>query len=250
MLTQTLLMMCILLAILCIFSRKKHVPQYHTYKPAYESAHVEVYDLLVYDENKNKEELTFINPVLTQESNVLDVGSGTGHHVHALHQLGVNTMGMDLSNDMVTKSSKKFPHVYIQGDALNMTTFQPESFTHITCLYYTIYYMKQKQQFFQNAYHWLMPGGYLILHTSKQWDYGPTSILRGDLRYSSKLTSNKFRECITVKDKEQHVVHTVYMEPEHKLIDMAQHAGFTVYSVHSYSYPYKNQHLYLLVRGQ
>ena len=38
-------------------------------------------------------------------------------------------------------------------------------FTDITCFYFTIYYLiKDKNAFLSNCYHWLKPGGKLIMH--------------------------------------------------------------------------------------
>ena len=34
---------------------------------------------------------------------------------------------------------------------------------HVTCLYFTIYYIKDKENF-SNCFYWLKPGGVLLLH--------------------------------------------------------------------------------------
>ena len=39
-----------------------------------------------------------------------------------------------------------------QGDALKGDTFATNSFTHILCMYFTIYYFKDKAQFFNNCF--------------------------------------------------------------------------------------------------
>ena len=247
MLLHTLLGIGILLAILATFSRSKYTTVKTTYTPAYTSPHAELYDVTVYDHTKNEAEIQYISPLLTSESHVLDVGCGTGHHVHALHQK-TQVVGMDVSSDMIAVAKKRYPHTYMQGDALNTSTFSPESFTHITCLYFTIYYMKDKRRFFQNAYHWLTPGGYLCLHLSKQWAYGPLSF--SELKYSSKHTSRVHRECITFQGKRSCFEHTIYMEPEETIVDMALQSGFTLFSIYTYTMPYKHQRMYVFIKSQ
>ena len=244
MLLHTLVIMGILLAILATFSRAKHTTVKTTYIPAYTSSHAELYDVTVYDHTKNEAEIQYLSPLLTSDSHVLDVGSGTGHHVDALQQKGVQVIGMDVSTDMIVAAKKRYPHTYMQGDALNTSTFSSESFTHITCLYFTIYCMKDKRRFFQNAYHWLTPGGYLCLHLSNQWTYGPVSSF-SELRYTSKHTSRVHRECITFQGKQACFEHKIYMEAEETIADMAIQSGFTLSSIYTYSMPYKNQRLYV-----
>ena len=242
MLLHTLLGIAILLAILATFSRTKHTAVKTVYTPAYTSSHAEWYDVTVYDHTKNEAEIQYISPLLTPDSHVLDVGCGTGHHVHALQQKAP-VVGMDLSSDMIAVAKKRYPHTYMQGDALNTSTFSSESFTHITCLYFTVYYMKDKRRFCQNAYHWLTPGGYLCLHLSKEWAYGPNSF--SELKYSSKHTSRVHRECITFQGKQSCFEHKIYMESEETIVDMAIQSGFSLFSIYTYTMPYKNQRLYI-----
>ena len=47
------------------------------------------------------------------------------------------------------------------------------SFSTITCFYFTIYYIKDKNTFLQNCYNWLMPGGYLVLHLVNRDKFDP-----------------------------------------------------------------------------
>ena len=66
---------------------------------------------------------------------------------------------------MIKKAKENYPEYdFVQGDAMNAMQFQPNSFTHITCLYFTIYYIKDKTLFFNNCMKWLMGGGYLVVH--------------------------------------------------------------------------------------
>jgi ubiquinone/menaquinone biosynthesis C-methylase UbiE len=239
---QTLVWIGVILAILATFSRKKFTSKRVKYLPAYTSSHVEDYDTITYDSIRIHAELA----CLSTPQKVLDVGSGTGHHVHALHQKGVQAIGIDKSPEMVLYSKKKYPHLYIQGDVLNMSIFPSESFSHITCFYYTLYYLKNKKTFFQNAYHWLTPGGFLILHVSKKWDYG--SALTGTLQYTSTHTNRVHRECITKKGVTKCYEHIIYMESEERIVEMAKQTGFIVHAVYPYVLPYKYQNIYVFRR--
>ena len=142
----------------------------------YDDFYVSVYDDLLYDEIKNDFEVgTIVNSTKpTQKSVILDIGSGTGHQVAALHERGFNVAGLDVSPAMVAAAQKAHPGVtYKQGDALQGSLYAPSSFTHITCLYFTLYYMRDKAQFFTNCYTWLMPGGYLVVHLVDRAGFDP-----------------------------------------------------------------------------
>ena len=90
----------------------------------------------------------------TSESLILDVGSGTGHHVAALETRGFNTVGIDKSADMVAKAKSTYPQLkFVQGDVLNSSQFSNNSFTHILCLYFTLYYIKD---FSKNIFRYLV----------------------------------------------------------------------------------------------
>lgn len=133
----------------------------------FDDFYASIYDDLVYSGLKNDFELGEIinktNP--TSKSKFLDIGSGTGHHVKALKDKGFNAIGIDKSKAMVKLSKDNFPDIAVRvGDAMNPMEFQGGEFTHITCLYFTIYYIKDKGAFFANCINWLKPGGYLILH--------------------------------------------------------------------------------------
>jgi len=239
MLSTILLFICIILSILTFFSKRK--------EPVIETIHDYDYasmcDVLTYDQTKHDNEITFLNTFLSSSSVVLDVGSGTGHHVNSLKNTSI--IGIDNDASMIKFSRKTYPHEYIYGDALNASMFSSESFTHILCLYYTLYYMKDKSLFFKNAYQWLMPGGYLIVHVADEWVYGPTSTLKGGITYTSTLKHTKHREVISYKHKQIRKETYIYMEPISDIQTLALNEGFTYDSRYVYGVPYQNQYLYV-----
>ena len=246
MLLRTLVFIFAILAVLASFSKPKR-PSKVSYLPAYTPSHVEDYDTIFYDSIRHTAELACFASTLYPESKVLDVGSGTGHHVDALRQKGVNAIGLDPSSEMILRSKQRYPHVYIQGDALDRSIFPSESFSHITCFYYTLYYLKHKKAFFQNAYYWLIPGGFLVLHVSKKWEYGSNST-RGALQYTSHHTHRVHRECITKNGVSRCFEHSIYMESEDRILEWAKQVGFLLHSSYPYVLPYRHQSIYVFRR--
>ncbi len=133
----------------------------------YDDYYVSIYDDLLHSEAKDKFEIDNIMHFTTpnKKSSILDIGSGTGHHVNNLTKKGIKTVGIDTSSAMVKKAKELYPDGdYKVASALDTMTFAGASFSHILCLYFTIYYIKNKKLFFENCIHWLMPGGFLVLH--------------------------------------------------------------------------------------
>jgi len=234
-------MLAILLSIVCIlaflhlFSKKKESFSC-SYTKAFDKTHVEMYDLLLYDAIKQEEEIKFFNPIIDSSSSVLDVGCGKGHHVRALQQQGIQAMGIDTSQAMI-KACKKYPYDFLVGDAQNMSLFSEDTFTHILCMYYTIYYMKDKKKFFENAHLW---SRFLIVHMATEWNYGRK--LKG---WSSSKAYHKYHEFFTTKGQRKRIEHTIYWESITTLIGLAKQAGFVVHSIYAYPMPYQGEYLYV-----
>ena len=142
----------------------------------YDDFYAEIYDYLVFNNLKNEYEVGEIMNKTTpsSQSKVLDVGCGTGHHVAEMSGRGINIIGIDISPSMIKKAKENYPdYTFEVGDVLNNGKYAPETFTHILCMYFTIYYIQDKTTFFQNCYNWLMPGGYLILHLVDREKFDP-----------------------------------------------------------------------------
>ena len=133
----------------------------------YDDFYATVYDELVFNKVKNDYEIGQIMETTkpSDTSIILDIGCGTGHHASSLASHGYKVIGIDISASMIKKAQLTYPELDFKlADALDTMVFPGNAFTHITCLYFTIYYIKNKRQFFENCNHWLMPGGFLILH--------------------------------------------------------------------------------------
>lgn len=247
----------------------------------YDDFYVRVYDDLLFDELKNDFEVgTIVNSTKpTQKSVILDIGSGTGHQASALHDRGFNVAGLDVSPAMVDAAQKKHPEVtFQQGDALQGNLFSPSSFTHITCLYFTIYYMRDKRQFFTNCYTWLMPGGYLVIHLVDRSAFDPTvpagsvlaivdpqnyarkRITRTRVEFDKEsytadfsldeagdvaTFSEVFKSPLTGRVRKNE--HRLYMPTQKTIIQEAREAGFILLSKsHMEGCGYSDQYMYVL----
>lgn len=246
----------------------------------FDEFYAQLYDHLVYNDVKSDFEVGNVLALLSGVSgkiSLLDIGSGTGHNLNKLsrNRLITDTVGIDISPSMIAQSKEKYPtHTWVLGDALIVTNFPPQSFTHITCFYFTIYYFKEKRRFFENCMEWLMPGGYLILHLVDKHKFDPilppgnplyivspqkyakkritkTKITFTDFVYNSNfnLEGNlaTFDEKFKFKNgKIRQQQQNLYMEDREQISTMAQQCGFNLHSiVDMVKCAYENQYLYI-----
>lgn len=105
----------------------------------------------------------------------LDVGSGTGELSALLADRGFEVYGIDRSAAMVRQSQKNWPRLRIKnGDiTADPMAYDRNMFSHILCMYMTIYEIEDKYAFFANCYAWMKTGGYLILHLVDKTRFNP-----------------------------------------------------------------------------
>jgi ubiquinone/menaquinone biosynthesis C-methylase UbiE len=247
----------------------------------YDDFYSDIYDFLVFSDVKDDYEVgEIINSTKpTQESIILDIGSGTGHHVGLLNKKGFKTIGLDKSQSMIKKAKENYPEYdFVKGDAMNAMQFQPSSFTHITCLYFTIYYIKDKMHFFKNCMKWLMPGGSLVVHIVDREMFDPilppanplvmltpqryakeritnSTITFDDFKYNANFDLNSDKNSATFIEKFKNKdtdktfrkqEHTMYMESEQDILTMAKDVGFIIKGkIDLIKSGYEYQYLYL-----
>jgi SAM-dependent methyltransferase len=249
----------------------------------YDDFYANIYDELVFNNLKDDYEVgEIINKTdVTSQSIILDIGSGTGHHVAKLKEKGYNAIGVDKSESMVDAASEKYPNYkFSEGDVLNSSLFNPNSFTHILALYFTIYYMKDKNLFFKNCMNWLMPGGYLVIHLVERDNFDPilppgnpflivspqkyakeritnTKLIFNNMEYVSNFSLNSNNNVATFEEKFKHKdtgkirknEHTLYMESDNDILTMAQNNGFIIEGkIDLLAIAYEYQYLYILVK--
>jgi len=249
----------------------------------YDKFYSDIYDYLVFNNLKDDYEVGYImnSASPSSESKILDIGCGTGHHVSSLASKGLDVLGIDISPSMIDKAKSNFPdYKFNIGDALNNHLFESNSFTHILCMYFTIYYFKDKTVFFNNCFKWLMPGGYLIVHLVERDHFDPilppgnpllyispqryakeritsTKVKFTDFSYSADfkldnandtaLFVEKFKNDSDGKVRKNE--HTLYMPDVQQIVDDAQACGFIVESkADLLQCQYEYQYLYVFVK--
>lgn len=251
-------------------------------KDVYDDFYADIYDHLVFNGIKNDYEIgEIINKTTpTQASRILDIGCGTGHHVALLGEQNLNVLGIDISPSMINKAKEQYPRYQFQVvDTTDSLIFQPKSFTHILCLYFTLYYIQDKRVFFDNCMKWLQNGGWLVVHLVEPTQFDPilppgnpllyvspqryakeritaTKIKFTDFDYSSnfQMTSNspakfieKFKNPTTGHTRKHE--HILYMESLEDIIAEAQSAGFIVDGrIDLVQVSYEYQYLYMFRR--
>lgn len=140
--------------------------------------YVGIYDDLFYKKIYNTYEVGVIVNEIHPTSNdvIIEIGSKTGNYVGAMKSNGYNVVGIDKSEAMVEHASKKYPDCkFIHGDPLEFMNFSSEYATAILLLDFSIYYISDRRTLFNNCYHWLKPGGYLVLHLVNRHMFDPVA---------------------------------------------------------------------------
>ena len=145
----------------------------------YDTFYSELYDELFLSDLKNVyeaqmiKELTF-KQLAKKDIRILDLGCGTGRHLRLFDREGYNVTGVDNSNAMIQKANKNTANAHlVQGDFLKSSLFKSRRFTHIVCLFFTIYYINNPKQLFRNCNKWLLPKGYLCVHLVNKKKFDP-----------------------------------------------------------------------------
>lgn len=252
----------------------------------YDDFYCSIYDELVYDNVKNNYEvgeLIRTTKMEPKQSIILDVGSGSGHHVNMFNDKGFDVHGIDNSKSMIERSTNLYPELNIKhGNALDTMLFPDSTFTHINSLYFTIYYIHNKRQFFDNCFRWLKPGGYLNIHLVNRDKFNPiinvadplifvspqkyakkritNSVVKfkdfqykADFKYNIENDISYFEE--TFKDDATGNVrqnnHKFYMETQKNILAKAKDAGFILEGKLDMVYcKYEYQYIYILYKPE
>ena len=284
-----LIILFILLFLFNIFSKKKRENfvgnkkkiKVKKNKELYDDFYAELYDEFLHDIVKNKFELNSIKnkTKIDENTKLLDIGSGTGQMVDLFNKNGIESEGIDCSPAMVKISKKNFPeYKFSEGNALDSLIYPANTFTHITCFYFTLYYIENKDQFFENCYNWLEKDGYLIIHVVNREKFDPildranpitavsvqkyakkritTSTIKfGDFLYKAKFKLNKNYDKATFIETMKHDysgnirknIHELFMEKKSEIIKMAKSYKFKLKEVVDLIHiGYEYQYLYIL----
>ncbi len=230
---------------------------------AYDNFYAHIYDQIHLPEDRCSKELKLIVDATSasDESVFLDVGSGTGETMKVLNESGFRCFGIDKSQAMIEKATEKCgKDVKIKkADVLDSMNYDRYTFSHILCLYHTIYEIENKLKFFQNCRYWLKNGGVLVLHLvdKKQFNtvvpaghpafidnpqhHVKDRIVKSkidflDFVYDSKYDINdgpvstmmeKFTDSTTKKVRQNE--RRLFMETEDAILKIAVQQGFSLY---------------------
>jgi hypothetical protein len=153
------------------------------------------------------------------------------------------------------------------------------SLTHVLCLYFTIYYFKDKRHFFDNCMDWLMPGGYLIVHLVDRESFDPilppgnplyivspqkyakeritkTKVTFNDFVYTANFDVDESNDIATFDEKfkfndgkVRKQQQKLYMEDTSTIVNMAQDCGFILQGkIDMVKCAYEHQYLYIFVK--
>jgi len=244
-----------------------------TNEELYDSFYCSVYDQLCRPFIRNQAEAGILITEWTKKGEdkgtfrVLDIGCGTGITVCSLAKMGVaRSVGLDSSHEMIQwAKTKNMPATTLdeqqkqavewrEGDAMNPSACSGGEFDHICMLYFTVYYLQNKEAVFRNAYFWTRPGGRMViqvvnkhkfdpmLESASPWlffslqKYSDDRITRSEVDFDKfKYTGDfalmdpkaEFRETFRFKDgRVRYQKHEFVMEDMSAIVGMAKLAGW------------------------
>jgi len=145
----------------------------------YDEEYAEIYDILwTPNELKKYEQVSIQDIALADHAvksvKVLDMCCGTAPLAPFFKELGVDYVGVDTSDAMLEKARQGCPQAkFNKGDVTLAQLYSPKSFSHALLLGFSIYMFPNPKIISDNAYQWLQPGGYFVVHLVDPDKYDP-----------------------------------------------------------------------------
>ena len=130
---------------------------------------------------------------------ILDAGCGTGEQMSYISERGYEVFGMDRSKAIVEQALMTHPDLKIKvGDVSVPMMYDQKTFSHILCtgLFGVLYENAGKKRILENFFHWLEPGGYLVIQLVDRDKFDPippaghSAILSNPQQYSKTRITN------------------------------------------------------------
>lgn len=234
----------------------------------YDDVYASIYDLLFHTKKcLTYEQISMQDICLadwpTKSVKVLDMACGTAPHSCWFKNLGVEYVGVDISESMLHKARENCPgQTFQKGDISQVQLFPPKSVTHCILMTFSIYQFQNPKIISDNVYQWIKPGGYFVVHMVDPDRYDPilnlaspfaafslqkysyerqtdSNIFFDKFKYVSKLDKKKgedtatFKETFTYYDKDNNKgikyrenIHHWNMPSKERLIDIVKTSGF------------------------
>lgn len=174
------------------YNEKENAVKFLENDQIYDSFYAGVYDQLTQGANRTQAEVGLMLHEWTKQGEdlktfqVLDAGCGTGIAVASLAKIGVKrAFGLDSSEAMIhqardvvipkttlTPEQQKAVNFKV-GDIIDPSAFQGGEFTHSFMMYFTVYYLKDKETAFRNMYFWTKPGGRMVISVVNKHKFDP-----------------------------------------------------------------------------
>jgi SAM-dependent methyltransferase len=231
----------------------------------YDDFYVNIHDELFFREVVNQYEVGSIENITkpTTESNILVVGSGTGHVANEFHKEGINVTGIDESSAMVKYAKQEYPTIKFKvANPLKSMTFNESQFTHILCLNLNIYQYKNKREFIQNIYNWLRPGGFFVVQLVDKNKFDPvvpaakpfimvnpqsfadkrittSNVVFNNFNYKSEFKTfpndfvqfrEIFKDNVSGSGKVRENIHDLWIPPKETVISQCKEVGFIAHA--------------------
>jgi SAM-dependent methyltransferase len=158
----------------------------------YDTFYASVYDQLTQSQRITEQKVMMIvtewkkTGAHIEEIDALDAGCGTGVAAVSLAKLNVRSvLALDKSKAMleraetVTVAQSKLSEeqkkliTFREGDLMNPSAVGGGAVSHAICLYFTIYYLPDKEAFFRNMFLWVKPGGELVVEVVNKYKFDP-----------------------------------------------------------------------------
>lgn len=117
---------------------------------------------------------------------ILDAGCGTGIVTSALAKMNVEkVIAVDVSPAMIQRAKKAtLPSTTLtdtqrskiefrQSDLLNPSALAPGEVTSLIAFYFVLYYIRDLDAFFRNAFVWVRPGGMMAIEVVNKYKFDP-----------------------------------------------------------------------------
>jgi ubiquinone/menaquinone biosynthesis C-methylase UbiE len=242
---------------------------FETPEEIYDAEYASIYNMLWHSNEKLQFEQVSMQDIALADwpkdaVKVLDMCSGTAPHACWFQELGVDYIGVDISEPMIQQAKKACSKAkFKKGDVSQVQLFPQKSLTHCLLLNFSVYQFENPKIISDNAYQWIEPGGYFVVHLVDPDNYDPlhdlatpfaafslqkyslerqtdSNIYFDKFKYRGKLIKKRdedtaeYNEIFTYYDKENNGgrkyrenKHSWSMPSKERMIDIIKTSGFT-----------------------